>query len=146
MDKPWLKFYEPDVPENIDIPDKPLFEVLTDAAKDFPDNTACIFLGNEKTYKQVSEEVDRLANALEKLGIKQGDVIGLMLGNMPQFLTAFFGSLKAGAGKMQIVTGIGSPMAVVIEALAVLFVVAIGFGERGGFARPLQKRLSGKEA
>jgi ABC-type uncharacterized transport system permease subunit len=69
----------------------------------------------------------------------EGSPLGMILAGI------FFGSLKAGAGKMQIVTGIGSPMAVVIEALAVLFVVAIGFGERGGFTQPLQKRLRGKE-
>ncbi|MFX0168411.1 MAG: long-chain fatty acid--CoA ligase [Candidatus Hodarchaeota archaeon] len=96
MDKPWLKFYEPGVPENVEIPEIPLFSLLENAAKDFPDNTACIFLGQEKTYKQINEEADKLANALHKLGVKQGDVVGIMLGNMPQFLTAFFGALKAG--------------------------------------------------
>ncbi|MFW9934607.1 MAG: long-chain fatty acid--CoA ligase [Candidatus Thorarchaeota archaeon] len=97
MEKPWLKFYEPNIPETLDIPEIPLFQLLEDSAKDFPDNTLGIFLGQEKTYKQVQEEVDRLANALNKLGIKQGDVVALMLGNMPQFITAFFGTLKAGA-------------------------------------------------
>ncbi|MFX1576697.1 MAG: long-chain fatty acid--CoA ligase [Promethearchaeota archaeon] len=97
MEKPWLKYYEPNIPENLDIPEIPLFQLLEDSAKDFPDNTLGIFLGQEKTYKQVQEEVDRLANALNKLGIKQGDVVALMLGNMPQFITAFFGTLKAGA-------------------------------------------------
>ncbi|MFX1510005.1 MAG: long-chain fatty acid--CoA ligase [Promethearchaeota archaeon] len=97
MEKPWLKFYEPGVPETLDIPEIPLYQLLEDSAKDFPDNTLGIFLGQEKTYKQVQEEVDRLANALNKMGLKQGDVVALMLGNMPQFLTAFFGALKAGA-------------------------------------------------
>lgn len=68
----------------------------------------------------------------------EGNPLGIILAGI------FFGSLKAGAGKMQIVTGIGTPMALVIEALAVLFVVAIGFGERGGFARLPQKKAYGK--
>lgn len=97
MEKPWLKFYEPDVPETIEIPQITVHQILEDAAKDFPDNTLCVFLGQEKSYRQINEEANRLANALNKLGIKQGDVVGLMLGNMPQFLTAFFGVLKAGA-------------------------------------------------
>ena len=97
MEKPWLKFYEPNVPETIDFPEIPLHQLLEDTAKDFPEVAACIFLGQERTYKQVNEESNRLANALSKLGIKQGDVVALMLGNMPQFLTAFFGALKAGA-------------------------------------------------
>ncbi len=97
MEKPWLKFYEPNVPETIKIPQITVHQILEDSAKDFPDNTLCIFLGQEKSYRQINEEANRLANALNKLGIKQGDVVGLMLGNMPQFLTAFFGTLKAGA-------------------------------------------------
>ncbi len=96
MEKPWLKFYEPNIPETLDIPEIPLHQLLEDSAKEFPDATACIFLGQEKTYKLINEEANKLANALNKLGIKQGDVVGLMLGNMPQFLTAFFGVLKAG--------------------------------------------------
>jgi ABC-type uncharacterized transport system permease subunit len=70
----------------------------------------------------------------------KGNPLGIVLASI------FFGSLKAGASKMQIVTGIGAPMALVIEALAVLFVVAIGFGERGGFARLLQKKTHGQES
>jgi len=46
------------------------------------------------------------------------------------FSALFFGALKAGANKMQIVTGIEASMAIVVLALAVLFVIAIGFGER----------------
>lgn len=46
-------------------------------------------------------------------------------------LTAiFFGALRAGSGKMQVVAGIETPIASVIQALAVLFVIAIGFAER----------------
>lgn len=41
----------------------------------------------------------------------------------------FFGALRAGAGKMQVVAGIETPIASVIQALAVLFVIAIGFAE-----------------
>jgi long-chain acyl-CoA synthetase len=97
MEKPWLKFYEPGTPEEIDIPDIPLHKLLENSAADFPDNTACVFLGNERTYSQVNEDANRLAAALHKIGIKQGDVVALLLGNMPQFPVAFFGALKAGA-------------------------------------------------
>ena len=41
----------------------------------------------------------------------------------------FFGALRAGAGKMQVVAGIETPIASVIQALAVLFVIGIGFAE-----------------
>lgn len=52
----------------------------------------------------------------------------------------FFGALRAGAGKMQVVAGIETPIAAVIQALAVLFVIAIGFAERGRVIRREKKQ------
>jgi long-chain acyl-CoA synthetase len=57
MEKPWLKFYEPDVPETIDIPEIPLYQLLDDTTKEFPDNILTAFMGIEKTYKQIQEEL-----------------------------------------------------------------------------------------
>lgn len=62
-----------------------------------------------------------------------GIAVALMANSNPLavILTSlFFGALRAGAGKMQVVVGIETPIAQVIQALAVLFVIAIGFGER----------------
>ncbi len=97
MEKPWLKFYEPGVPAEIEIPSFPLQNILEDAARDFPENICCVFLGNEIKYSEVNEKADRFATALVEMGIKPGDVVGIILGNMPQFPIAFFGILKAGA-------------------------------------------------
>lgn len=63
---------------------------------------------------------DALAVAL----MANGDPLGVILA------AVFFGALRAGAGKMQVVVGIETPIAAVIQALAVLFVIAIGFAQR----------------
>ena len=39
MEKPWLKSYEQGVPEEVEIPEIPLYQLFDDAAKDFPDKT-----------------------------------------------------------------------------------------------------------
>ena len=54
--------------------------------------------------------------------------------------SVFFGAMRAGAGKMQVVVGIETPIAQVIQAFAVLFVIAIGFGERVRIARQVKKQ------
>jgi len=67
-----------------------------------------------------------------------GIAVALMANSNPLavILTSlFFGALRAGAGKMQVAVGIETPIAQVIQALAVLFVIAIGFGERRRKAR-----------
>jgi len=51
----------------------------------------------------------------------------------------FFGGLKSGAASMQITTGIEAPMALVIQALCVLFVIGVGFAERRWIDRRKQK-------
>ena len=64
--------------------------------------------------------------------LANGNALGVI------FSAFFFGALKAGANKMQIVSGIESSMALIVMALAVLFVIAIGFGERK--FRPKRKK------
>lgn len=103
-----------------------------------------------------------LAGAGEVLGLKlrlfdffasgvgyEGLALAMLAnGNPPGMIVAgvFFGSLKAGASTMQIETGIEASMALVIQALTVLFVIAIGFGERVRLTRQQQKKVRGEEA
>ncbi len=56
-----------------------------------------------------------------------GDPFGVMLSAF------FFGALRAGAGLMQQATGVQTAMADVIQALVILFVVAIGFARSSGY-------------
>lgn len=60
--------------------------------------------------------------------------------------SVFFGAMRAGAGKMQVAVGIETPIAQVIQAIAVLFVIAIGFGERARMARQVKKQELEQEA
>jgi len=71
--------------------------------------------------------------------LANGNPLGIVVGGV------FFGSLKAGASKMQIVTGIEASMALVIQALTVLFVIAIGFGERVRLTRQQQEKSRAEE-
>jgi len=45
----------------------------------------------------LEEQTNRFANGLIRLGVKKGDRIAVFLPNIPQFITAYFGTLKAGA-------------------------------------------------
>jgi len=73
---------------------------------------------------------DAIAVAL----MANGDPLGTII------TAIFFGALRAGAGKMQVVVGIETPIASVIQALAVLFVIAIGFAERVRVTRREQEQ------
>jgi long-chain acyl-CoA synthetase len=96
-DRPWLKFYDKGVPQHIEYPEIPLFGLLEESARKYPDNPCTIFKGAVISYREMNEITDRLAAALAALGIKKGDRVGLMMLNLPQFVISFFGIIKTGA-------------------------------------------------
>ncbi len=96
-EKPWFKHYVAKTPREITIPDGPLWKYLDDSVREYPDNEALFFEGVSVSYRQLGELVDRAANGFAKLGVKKGDVVALMLPNVPQFVIAYYGALKCGA-------------------------------------------------
>jgi long-chain acyl-CoA synthetase len=95
--KSWVKFYPTKIPDNIDYPEITLHDLLIRTAKNYPNRLAIDYFGNEITYKKLDLFSDYFAAGLAKLGIKKGNRIALFLPNIPQFIIAYFGALKAGA-------------------------------------------------
>jgi long-chain acyl-CoA synthetase len=96
MQKPWLKFYEPHVPEHIDYPQTTMPAILEETARRYPNHTALIFKDAKLTYREVNEAVDRFAAALQGLGVKKGDRVAVHLLNCPQFPIAYYAVLRIG--------------------------------------------------
>jgi len=78
------------------IPTYPLYKIIDDAARDFPNNGAMDFLGKKFTWADMGAAVDAFARGLQDAEVKRGTKIGLCLPNCPQFLVAYYGALKAG--------------------------------------------------
>ena len=95
--QPWLAHYDPNVPASLIYPEAPIHSLLEGAVKRHADRPALEFLGFELTYAQLWEQVKRFATALERLGVKKGDRVAVMLPNCPQFVIAFFGASMIGA-------------------------------------------------
>jgi long-chain acyl-CoA synthetase len=94
---PWFKQWPVDVPKHIAYPDIPLFELLEQAAKKYPQNVALTFSERQISYAELNSLSNKFANSLSNLGVKKGKRIAIFLPNIPQFVIAFFGVLKAGA-------------------------------------------------
>jgi len=71
-------------------------EFLTIAAAICPDREAIIFEGKRFTFQQLNERVNRLANALKKMGVKKGDKVSLIQVNCNQCVETYFAVAKAG--------------------------------------------------
>ncbi len=71
--------------------------------EDKGDKVAFHFVGEpgdsrDITYKDLYEEVTKLANGLKSLGVEKGDRVAIMLATDISFFKAFFGVLYAGCG------------------------------------------------
>ncbi len=77
--------------------EKPLFSILDETAKEYPNQVYTIFNDATRTYAQVKETADRIANFLVSRGIQKGDRVAIFLPNLPHYPAIFFGILKAGA-------------------------------------------------
>ena len=95
-DRPWEHSYPPGVDWRIEIPERPLWAILDDARRDYPDRPALEFLGKVLTYEQLAASVDRAAEGFRALGVGEGTRVGLFLPNCPFFVICFFAVLKAG--------------------------------------------------
>ena len=96
MEKPWLKYYDPHVPQNIEYPEILLQQILDDAADQFPGENAVFFFGGKIKYRELRDQANQFARALKGMGFRQGDRLGILLANMPQTIISAFGALKAG--------------------------------------------------
>jgi len=74
----------------------PLFSFLDDSARDYPDKVYTIFNDGTRTFAQVKDAADRVANFLAANGIKKGDRVAIFLPNLPHYPEIYFGILKAG--------------------------------------------------
>jgi long-chain acyl-CoA synthetase len=97
-EKIWFKNWPIDVPKNLSYPEVSLFELLRQSARDHPAQIAISYLGNDISYQELDSLSDQFASSLsEILGVKKGDRVALFLPNIPQFVIAYYGVLKAGA-------------------------------------------------
>jgi len=72
-------------------------DLVRDAATDHPAKTALVFQGKATTYAELDDRVDLTAAALAGLGVRKGDRVALLIGNVPEFVTGLYGGLRAGA-------------------------------------------------
>ncbi|HOJ51611.1 MAG TPA: long-chain fatty acid--CoA ligase [Syntrophales bacterium] len=101
-EKFWQRFYDYNMPTTIRYPSITIPELLQIPANVLPDKAAAIYEGAELSFFDLRHHALRMANALEALGVKKGDRVGIHLPNCPQYLVAYYASLMLGA----IVTGL----------------------------------------
>ncbi|MEH7500850.1 fatty acid--CoA ligase family protein [Neobacillus drentensis] len=73
-----------------------LLSQFEESAKNFATKPAYYFMDQTCTYAELDSAITKFASGLEKLGVKQGDHIALLLGNSPHFVISLYGALRLG--------------------------------------------------
>ncbi len=95
--RPWNDNWPKNVAPFLDYPPTSLGEILQEKAAKFPERTAVHYQGRGISYGELDSLADRFAAGLQSLGINKGDRLAIYLPNLPQFVFAYYGALRAGA-------------------------------------------------
>jgi long-chain acyl-CoA synthetase len=93
----WHAFYDEGIPVSFPFAERTLPEALDRAAANCGDATALWFINRRMTYRELKDQVDRLATALARLGVVKGTRVAIQLPNLPQTVIAYYAALAAGA-------------------------------------------------
>ncbi|MGA2382585.1 MAG: long-chain fatty acid--CoA ligase [Gemmatimonadales bacterium] len=97
MDKRiWHAFYDDGIPVPFPFVELTLVGALERTAARRPDSTAIWFLNRRLTYRELKDQVDRLATALARLGVIKGTRVAIQLPNLPQTAIAYYAVLALG--------------------------------------------------
>ena len=94
--RPWLAEYPETVPATLSYPDFPAWGFLTNTAANYPRRIACQYYKQQLTFSEVAEQARRVAAMLVKYGLRPGDRVGILMPNMPEYLSAINGVWMAG--------------------------------------------------
>jgi len=98
MEKIWLKSYPKNIPAEVDVDAyRSVVEVFEKSVARFSDKPAYRNFGTTLTYQQLDEATRSLAAYLQqRLGLKKGDRVAIMMPNLLQDAISIFAVLRAG--------------------------------------------------
>ncbi len=94
---PWLESYAPGVDWHAPLTPTTLPAMFQEATRRFADRPAMDFLGRRWRYGDLAAMVERATRGFQEIGVGPGVKVGLFLPNCPQFITAYYAALSAGA-------------------------------------------------
>jgi long-chain acyl-CoA synthetase len=71
-------------------------EMIKRAFKEVPDKTALGYLGIDITFSELDKYANQFAGMLMENGFKKGDIVGINLPNIPEYVISLIGALRAG--------------------------------------------------
>ena len=95
--RPWLSHYPPGVPAEVATDSfASLGDLLEDAFRRHASRDALVFMDQAMRFREVDELSQAFGAWLQSLGLARGTRVAVMLPNVPQYLVAIAGILRAG--------------------------------------------------
>lgn len=94
--EPWGKYYSKEELD-IKIPDISMYDQVKKSSYLYPDYIAYEYMGHKCTYKDFIRDINNYAKAFSKAGVKHGDIVTIMLPNIPNVLISLYALNKIGA-------------------------------------------------
>lgn len=96
IDAPWEKYYtKQDL--KYKIPNITMYNQIVESAKKYPNNVAVQYMGKKINYMQFLKKINICAKGFNKLGIKKGDIVTILLPNVPESLISLYALNSLGA-------------------------------------------------
>ncbi len=96
IDKPWLKYYSEEA-INAKMPECTIYEYLWENNKNHLDDVALVYFNRKITYKELFENIEKVAKAFSKLGVKKSDVVTICTVNTPEMVYVLYALNRLGA-------------------------------------------------
>jgi len=96
IDAPWSKYYKKEE-INYPIPDITMYDEVKLSTKKYPNNIAIKYMGKKINYQKLLKKIDIVARGFNSLGIKKGDIVTILLPNIPETLISLYALNKLGA-------------------------------------------------
>ena len=93
IDAPWSKFYTKEELE-YEIPNISMYDQVNRSKEKYPSNVAIQYMGKKINYKKFLKKIDICAKGFNNLGIKKGDIVTILLPNVPEALISLYALKK----------------------------------------------------
>jgi len=91
------KVWPPGVPHTLEVGEETIWDRFAARAVATPDEPGLHFLGRRYSWRELVDSAQRLAGALQMLGVGPGDRVVLFSQNSPQFVIALHAVIRCGA-------------------------------------------------
>ncbi len=96
--RPWFASYPAETPRTLEpYPELSVFGMLEASARRHPDAPALAWFGRKVSFAHLLAEVERCSAALSGMGVRKGDRVALVMTNCPQYVIAFYATVRLGA-------------------------------------------------